>query len=167
MQVPKRKPGKYAGIKPDRLITEEKLISLRSALSQIMENDLPQASKDVSVAKEMGDFSENAAYTEAKSRLRRFQNRAMSIKDSIANAVIIKKGAAADGSVRVGATVTVLVNGKEKNYEILGSQETDPGSGRISYLSPLGVLLMGKRAGDTIILKRDDREIPYEIINVK
>ena len=167
MQVPKRKPGKFADIKPDRLITEEKLRSLEGALKRIVEIDLPQASKDASAAKEMGDFSENAAYTEAKSRLRRLQNRAMSLKERIAFAEVIRKGAAPDGSVRIGATVNVRVNGKEKAFEILGSQETDPGKGRISYLSPLGALLMGRKSGDVVVLKREGREIAYEILEVR
>lgn len=167
MQVPKRKPGKFADVKPDRLMTEEKLRSLEAAFKKIIEIDLPQASKDAAAAKEQGDFSENAAYSDAKARLRRFQNRAMSIKDRLTHAVVIKKGAAADGSVRVGATVTVLLNGKEKTYEILGSQETDPGAGRISHLSPLGELLIGKKAGETVVLNRDGKEIPCEILKVE
>jgi transcription elongation GreA/GreB family factor len=59
------------------------------------------------------------------------------------------------------------MNGKEKTFEILGSQETDPGSGRISHISPLGEILIGKKAGETVTLKRDGREIPCEIISVK
>lgn len=167
MQVPKRKPGKFANEKPDRLITEEKLASLKSALKSIKEVDLPKASRDAAAAKEMGDFSENAAYTEAKSRLRRLKTRAASLEDRIKHAIVIEKGATADGSIKIGATVTIRMNGREKTYEILGSQETDPGSGRISYLSPLGSLLMGKKAGDTVILKREDREIPCEVLEVK
>lgn len=166
MQVPKRKPGKFADEKPDRLVSPEKLRSMERALARIMDEELPQASKDVAAAKEMGDFSENAAYTEAKARLRRLQSRAASLKDRIAHAEVIERGAAPDGSVRVGATVRVRVNGREKTFEILGSQETDPGAGRISHASPLGALLLGRKAGETVVLTRDGRNIAYEILEV-
>lgn len=166
MQVPKRKPGKFADEKPDRLITPEKLHSLERALERILEEELPQASRDVAAAKEMGDFSENAAYTEAKSRLRRLQGRAASLKERIGYAEVIERGAAPDGSVRIGASVKVRVNGREKTFEILGSQETDPGAGRISHASPLGALLLGRKAGETVTLSRDGRDITYDIIEV-
>lgn len=167
MQTPKRKPGKFSDVKPDRFITESKLHSMKSALRQILEIDLPQASKEASLAKEQGDFSENAAYSDAKARLRRLQNRAASFKDRIMFAIVIKKGAADDGSIKIGATVSVKMNGRKKTYEIVGSQETSPGTGRISHLSPLGVLLMGKKAGETVILIHDNREIPCEILKVE
>jgi transcription elongation factor GreA len=81
--------------------------------------------------------------------------------------VIVRKGAAPDGSVRIGATVVVRVNGNERVYEITGSSETDPGSGKVSHLSPLGKALLGKKAGETALVKGPAKEVPYTIVEVR
>lgn len=126
----------------------------------------PKAVEDLTRAREMGDLSENAAYAEAKSRLGRIDARIFSIKERLKNAVVIETGPDAVGRARVGSKVTVSVGGRERTYEILGSQETDPARGRISHSSPLGSALIGKCAGGSVIVSGPSGDVRYEIIKI-
>lgn len=167
MQIPKRKPGKDARGPADDFLTPEAIRHFQDELARLETHSRPKAVNDLRQAREMGDLSENAAYTEAKARLGGIDGRIFTIKERLKHAVIIETGAGADGAVRLGATVVVEVNGKEKTYAITGAQESDPSHGKISYHSPLGTALVGKKAGDTVNIQAGDREVPYCIIEVR
>lgn len=167
MRLPKRKPGKYAGAETDRYLTPEKARRLEDDLKVLDSVERPKAIADLSAAKEMGDLSENAAYTEAKARLARIEGRMHSIRERLKNAVFIEKGPGSEGEAKLGATVIVRVNGKEKAYELVGAQETDPSRGRISYLSPLGAALMDRKAGESFTVDVNGKRLEGEILEVR
>lgn len=131
-----------------------------------LERTRPKVVKELSEAREMGDLSENAAYQHAKGRLAGIDRRMFILKEKIKNAVIIEAGADPEGRIRIGSRVTVEVNGKRKNFVITGTQEADPGTGRISHKSPVGSALMGRRAGETVAMKTKDRSVEYSILEV-
>jgi len=168
MQVPKRKKEesrKYAGL-GDGFMTREAIRKIEEDIAR-MERSVPRAAEELARAREMGDLSENAAYSEAKGRLNGLHTRILILKEKLKHAVPIEKGAGADGKVRIGATVIVRVDGKEKTYEIVGSEESAPASGRISHQSPIGKALLGHRAGETVVFKGPAREVSYEIVSVE
>lgn len=70
--------------------------------------------------------------------------------------------------IRFGATVTIKIeaNQKIKTFQIVGVDEADVSKGKISFISPLAQVLTNKRIGDKAILKRTDRDIVYEIIDI-
>lgn len=153
MQVPKRKSeeGRQRG-PDDNYLSQAAIDDLEAQLARL-ERNRPKAVEDLTRAREMGDLSENAAYTEAKARLRGMDTRMSVIKSRLKHAVLIPSGPSEDGKVRLGATVTIRrEDGTTKTYAIVGAQETEPGSGRISLHSPLGTQLMGKGVGDTATL---------------
>jgi len=168
MQVPKRKKEehrKYGGL-GDGLMSREAYRAIEEDIAR-MERNIPKAAADLIRTREMGDLSENAAYSEAKARLNGLHTRILVLKTKLKNARIIEKGAASDGSVRIGATVVVLADGKERSYEIVGSEEVAPGAGRISHTSPIGRLLLGKKSGDSFVFKGPSKDIAYEIVEVR
>lgn len=169
MQVPKRKSetDRLAGRQEDHYLTPEKLRRLKADLEDLEKNQRPKTVEDLARAREMGDLSENAAYTEAKARLARIDGRIFSLKERIKNAIVIETGADPSGRIRIGSTVVLSVGGKQRTYQILGSQETNPAAGRISHLSPLGAGLMNRRAGETVTVTADGRDIVYAIMEVK
>ena len=167
MQVPKRKEGKYTGGPADDFLTHSAIARLKHELERLEKQDRPKAVEDLRAAREMGDLSENFAYSEAKARLARIDGRVFGIKERLKFAVPIEEGAGAGGAVRVGATVVVEVNGKTKEFRILGTQESDPSRGRISYHSPLGAALMGKKAGDVAAVSANGKELTYRIVEVR
>ena len=169
MQVPRRRSEQHQKYQRpsdvDAYLSAAAIARLKDELARL-EKERPKAAEDVARYKEMGDLSENAAYTEAKFHLRRLNGRIESIKERLKRAVVIDEQAGAAGVVRVGATVTIRSNGQEKTYQIVGSQEADPSRGRISRLSPLGQLLVGKRAGDTVMRSMDGKDVISEIITI-
>ena len=165
MRLPYRKPGKYAHTKKDPHITQERFDALTKDLERLKTVKKPHAMKEVSRLGEMGDFSENAEYQIAKGKLRGINNAILRIEHELNHAVIIS--ATKDGSVSVGSTVTVETDGKQKSYSILGSNEADPGSGKISQHSPIGEALIGKRAGDSVILSIGGKEKELKILYVQ
>ena len=166
MQVPKRKPGKYAGGPADNNLTHTAIAKLREELARL-ERARPAAVEELRRTREMGDLSENAAYTAAKGRLTGMYYRTAEIKERLKQAIPISHGPGPGGTVRVGATVTLEVNGKERIYDIVGAQEANPGSGAISYHSPLGAALMGHRAGDIVTIIANAKEVRYRIVEVR
>jgi transcription elongation factor GreA len=169
MQLPKRKSeqNRKYNQDDDHYLTPHRIQELKVELEQLEKNIRPKVVEDLTVAREMGDLSENAAYSYAKGRLAGIDRRLFEIKEKLKNAIIIKRGAGEDGSVCVGCVVIVRINNKERAFEITGSQETDPGTGKISHRSPVGAALLGHVAGDKIKIKTGDREIEYEIVKVQ
>ncbi len=68
--------------------------------------------------------------------------------------------------MQIGNFVTLSLNGKEKEYQILGSEETNPTAGVISHHSPLGSALIGRKVGDELRVDLSDRQIKYKIIKI-
>jgi transcription elongation factor GreA len=166
MQIPKRR-HQLLHIRED-----EGAYYLTPAAKERMERDLhdlenvqhPRAVEDVSIAVQKGDLSENAEYTEAKARLARIDGRIFSIKERLKRVVLIEKDGS--GTILLGSTVLLWVNGKQKSYTIVGPHETNPAQGRISHQSPLGVALLHHVAGDTVHLETEQGIVEYQIIEV-
>jgi len=165
MQTPYRKKENYVRPKADPNITPEKFAALSAKLQRLKEIDRPRLSAEVKRLALMGDFSENAGYQLAKSRLRGLNQRILDTEDLLKRAEIIVPGADKN-SVGLGHIVTVEVNGKIKTYQILGSVETDPLSGIISHSSPLGAALLGHKVGEIISLTLTGGAVKYRIIKI-
>jgi transcription elongation factor GreA len=125
----------------------------------------PAAIEEVKRLALMGDFSENAAYQIAKGRLRGINRRLLEIENMLKRSIIIRS-ATTNGKIRIGSKVRVLINGKEREYSILGSSETDPLHGIISHNSPIGQSLIGKVAGDSFSYQAKDKQIEGRIISI-
>ncbi len=166
MQTPYRKPGKYAVKKYDKNLTQEKYDELKSKLEHIIKVSRPRTIKEMRIAAENGDFSENAEYQNAKSRLRGLNRAIDDIEEQLKDVTIIKASTDTD-SIQLGHTVTISVNDKEATFQILGSAETDPGKGVISHSSPLGSALLGHKIGDLVKVTINGRQIEYKIISIK
>lgn len=149
MRLPNRKPGKYTFTTFDPVMTQEKLLALQNKLERLRTVTRPQAIKETKQYAENGDFSENAEYQIAKSRLRGINRAIDEIQYQITHASVIQP-ATDTTTVHIGHTVTIEMNGKQQTFTILGPTETDPTRGIISYKSPLGAALMGHTIGDTI-----------------
>ncbi len=169
MQIPIRKSEqfkKYSDAGGAIPLTTTGIERLKATLLTLEQDELPQAIADMHRTAEMGDFSENAAYQEAKGRLRRINSRILLLKDRLARAQpILKKHTS--GFIALGSTVVIKTGGQEKTYEIVGPAETNPSRGRISHLSPLGEALIGHAKGDRVKFSASDRETVYEILEVR
>jgi len=113
-----------------------------------------------------GDRSDNAEYREAKSALRNAHSQIAGTEDRLRRAVLINPDKNS-GIVQIGSVVTLESDGVEKTYEIVGSLETNPGSGRISNNSPIGEAVLGKKIGSRIIIKTPKGEKEYHVTLIK
>lgn len=165
MRTPTRKPGKYSNLIPDPNMTEIKFKKFQSELKKIKQKR-PYLIDEVKTLALMGDFSENAAYQIAKGQLRGLNQRKLDIEKMLTRANIIKPQKNCS-SIQLGSIVTIEINNKTREYQILGSSETNPELGVISNNSPLGASLMGHQTGDTVKIKKSDTIVEYKIIKIE
>ena len=120
--------------------TQEGLQKLKAELEQLTA-DRPNAVKELTRARELGDLSENGLYTAAKARLRSIdgQLRRLDAQIKLADVVETQK-------------FLVEQDGKQVEYEIVGDYEADPANHKISAFSPIGSQLKGKKTGDVITI---------------
>ncbi|PIU77896.1 MAG: transcription elongation factor GreA [Candidatus Moranbacteria bacterium CG_4_10_14_3_um_filter_44_15] len=117
-------------------------------------------------AKEQGDLSENAEYTEAKRQQADNERRIMELENIIRTSQVSsfdKKSKV----VQMGSRVAVKFNGEEQAFDIVGSNEADPLNGRVSNESPIGKALLGKKAGEKAMVQTPSGEKEYRILEVK
>lgn len=166
MQTPTRKPGKYTHLKPDPNLTEAKFSELKDKLERLKRFSRPRAVEEVKRLAEMGDFSDNAAYSMAKGRLRGINQKILELEDHLKRAMIIKPIKNTE-TVQLGHRLTIETAGGQKIYQILGSSETNPHSGIISNHSPIGSALIGRKVGELVKIKTTNKEVEYKIIKIE
>ncbi|MBI4433475.1 GreA/GreB family elongation factor [Candidatus Uhrbacteria bacterium] len=168
MRTPQRRSERDRELRErvDYHLTPDAIERLRRELLDCKDRQRPRAVDEMQRTSEMGDRSDNAAYTTAKAQLTRINFRILSIEDRLKYAVPIARGADMFGRVQIGSTVVVMVHGQERTFEILGSQESSPARGRISHHSPLGAALMGRAVGDVVKIDVNDRTTEYAIIRI-
>ena len=164
MQIPRRKPPKISEFEQDPLITQEKFLALQEKLDRLYASR-PAVADEVNRHAQNGDFSENAEYQQAKGKLRGINHAILKLEHQINNAVLIRH--TKNDLFAIGHTVVVQIGPAQRTYKILGSAETNPSLGIISYTSPIGHALLGAAVGDVVKLQLPDRMIEYKIIAIK
>lgn len=149
-------------------ITPLGLQKLKDELRGLISSERPSVVATVAWAASNGDRSENADYIYGKRRLREIDRRIGLLTKKIEEAQVVDPKSQSGDRVLFGATVTVEdENGEKKSYSIVGSDETVPETGRISWQSPLAKALLGKREGDEAVIKRPTGEWIVEIVHVE
>lgn len=166
MRVPTRRSENYTRPKLDPHITAKKYQELVDKLNHLKKVSRLRSMKEVATLAEMGDLSENAAYQIAKGKLRGINQLMLDLENQIKKAVIIQPRKN-NSSVSLGNTVTIVSNGKEKTYLILGSSEVNPIKNIISHNSPLGQVLIGKKIGDEVELLLKNSKVKIQILNIE
>jgi len=132
------------------LLTKEGLRQAQAELERLIQVRRAEIAERIRHARDFGDISENAEYTEAKNEQSLVEGRIQTLEAMIRNAVLIEDEPREAGVVTVGASVTVEDEDGDETYAIVGAAEADPLHGRISNESPLGRALLGHRAGDQV-----------------
>jgi transcription elongation factor GreA len=132
------------------LLTKEGLRQLEVELDQLVQVERNEIAERIRQARDFGDISENAEYTDAKNAQGLVEGRIMTLEVMIRNAVVIEDEPREKGVAGVGSSVTVSTDDGDETYSIVGAAEADPLHGRISNESPLGRALLGHRAGDEV-----------------
>lgn len=142
---------------------------LKQELKQIKEHDRAENVRDIETAREHGDLRENAEYHAAKERQAILDGRMRYLESRLSHAQVIDPATLKEDKVTFGATVTLndVDNDTKVVYHIVGEDESDASSGKISISAPIARAMLGKRVGDEVIVKlpRGDRE--YEVVRVE
>lgn len=143
---------------------------LRDELHRLKTIERPSVVAAIAEARSHGDLSENAEYDAAKERQGFIEGRIQEVEGKLSNAQIIDpKMLDADGRCVFGATVEMedQDSGDGVTYQIVGEDEADIKSGKISVNSPVARALIGKYAGDIAQVQAPGGIREYEIIDVR
>ena len=125
----------------------ERLIAELRALRE----ERPKIVDAIEEARAHGDLSENAEYHAAKERQGQVEMSIADLEDKVSRAQLVDPTTLSGDKIIFGATVTLLDDDdKPVRYQIVGPYEADAKMGRISYNSPLGRALIGRRVGDEV-----------------
>ena len=115
----------------------------------------PQNVREIEEARAHGDISENAEFHAAKEQQSHIATRMLQIEDKLARAQVIDPSGPAADQVRFGTTVVLLDSetDEEVTYTIVGEDESDVASGRISFSSPIARALLGKGVDDMVTVR--------------
>ncbi len=118
-------------------------------------------------ARSLGDLSENAEYQEARELQATIEDRIMTIENTLKTAEIVHE--MHGESVSMGSIVSIEKTGAKgaQKFTIVGSDEADTLKGKISNLSPLGSVLIGKRKGESVAVETPKGKLSYKIVAVE
>lgn len=143
--------------------------ALKEELRRRQQEERPRIIDAIAEARAHGDLSENAEYHAAKEAQSLNEGRISELEDLIARAEVIDVSKLSGDTVKFGATVVLIDEDteEEKTYQIVGDQEADVKSGRISISSPIARALIGKAVGDTVEVNAPGGARGYEVLKVQ
>lgn len=151
-------------------MTQEGYSTLLEERKHLQKIKLPQIIKEVQIAREHGDLSENAEYKFGREAQRECERKIGDIEHKLTNAKIINVTELDGETVIFGSTVTFIdldKNNEKITYKIVGEDEADLSKGKISYLAPIIKVAIGKEPGDEISLATAKGERNLEIDDVQ
>ena len=151
-------------------ITTRGIELMRAELHRLKSIERPAISQAIADARSHGDLSENAEYEAARERQGFIEGRISDLEAKLGNAQIIDpKLHDAEGRVVFGATVDLedKAAGAPMTWQIVGEDEADIKSGKISISSPIARALIGKYAGDEVEAQTPGGVKRYEILDVR
>ncbi|MDH3591166.1 MAG: transcription elongation factor GreA, partial [Planctomycetota bacterium] len=139
-----------------------------SELKHLLEVDVPANAEDLGRAASFGDISENAEYSAALEKQERLMTRVRELREALDKARILDPGEVTTDRVVVGTRVQLknVTRNREETYSLLGPWDTDVESGVISYLSPVGLGLLGKEEGSNAEIDLPEGRVEYEVIAI-
>ncbi len=148
-------------------LTQDKFDELSKELDFLKKVKRKEIAEQLEYARSLGDLSENAEYHEAREEQANLEDRIIRLENLLKTASIISASGTKD--VLVGSVVTVQKEKESdsKTYTIVGSEEADMATGKISVRSPFGEAVLGKKKGDLFSFKTPAGVAKYKILSVK
>ncbi|MEA2782636.1 MAG: transcription elongation factor GreA [Rhodospirillaceae bacterium] len=150
-------------------MTADGYARLEEELRHLKSVERPAIIRAIAEAREHGDLSENAEYHAARERQSFIEGRVAELEDKISRAEVIDVSKLSGQHVKFGATVTVVDEDTEEKtaYQIVGQDEADIQTKRLSVTSPLARALIGKEVGETVEVTTPGGAKSYEIVKVQ
>lgn len=148
------------------ILTEEGKVKLEAELKELKEVRRPDIIGKIEQAKEMGDLSENAEYHDAKDQQGLLEARVAEIEEILKKAIVAGKSVD-DGLINMGTKFSVKdKNGLVRELMIVGYNEADPISGKISNESPMGKAFFNRKAGDKVEVEAPSGTIVFDVVKI-
>jgi len=156
----------YIKIMSEQIISQEGYNKLKDELNLLSTTRRKEIAERIERAKELGDLSENAEYSEAKDAQALNEGRVLELTNILKNVTVVANDSSG-GEVIMGSKVTVKSDGQEKQYTIVSFNEADPLNGKISNESPLGTAFLGKRKGESVEVETPRGLVKYKIVKIE
>ncbi len=147
-------------------LTQARFEELQHELKSLKFDKRKEIAEELEFAKSLGDLSENAEYHEAREAQAALEDRISQLESILASAEIVAahKSDVAD----IGSKVTVQKKGEKETrvFIIVGSEEIDTAAGKVSFKSPIGQSLLGKKKGDDFVVTTPTKEVTYSVISI-
>lgn len=149
-------------------LTKEKHSELKVELENLIHVRRKEVAEHLEYAKSLGDLSENAEYHEARDMQANIEDRIAKIEQILKSAIIIDS-THSTSAVSMGSAVTVQKekDGSQKTYTLVGSEEADMSTGKISIKSPLGLALIGKTKNQSFTVNTPGGVVSYRVLDIK
>lgn len=147
-------------------LSKEGLETLKAELQQRKTTTRFEIADRIASAKELGDLSENFEYHEAKETQAQNEMRILDLENMVKDTVMVEQQSGGN-IIELGTTFTISVGGKERKFEIVGSNEADPSAGKISNESPLGQAFIGRGEGEVVEISVPSGTMTYKIISIQ
>ena len=149
-------------------MTQDGYNRLVEELKRLKAVERPQVIRAIAEARTHGDLAENAEYHAARDRQSFIEGRLALLEDKIARAEVIDVSKLSGSVIKFGAKVTLAdeETDEEQTYLIVGEDEADIPSGRLSVSSPLARALIGKGKGDSVEVSTPRGNKSYEVVTV-
>ena len=150
------------------LYTQQGYQELVDELHYLKHEKREKIKNDIAVARSFGDLSENSEYDEARNEQAKNEARIKELEELVENAVILDESQIDTAVVSLGSKVKVqnVALGMEICYDLVGSNEANPLENKISDLSPIGAALIGKQAGDSVLVEVPSGTVELKVLEV-
>lgn len=151
-------------------MSQERYDELKKELDYSKTTRADEVAELIKEARGFGDLSENSEYDEAKNEQGKLYSRIAELEDILLHAVIVDEAEMDSDKISIGCKVIVTNLDTRKQlpaYKIVGSQEADVMSRAVSEDSPFGKALMGRKAGDEVIVEAPRGAIHYRVDSIE
>ncbi len=147
-------------------LSREKFEELRKELEFLKTVKRKEIAENLEYARSLGDLSENSEYQEARELQAATEERIQKLESVLQSSKIV--GHHKSDAVGMGSLVVVQKEGEKEThqYRVVGSEEADMLKAKLSYQSPLGAALMGKKKGDAFSFTTPNGKMNYKIIDI-
>jgi transcription elongation factor GreA len=142
---------------------------IEDELLHLIRVEREQIKQAIAEARDLGDLKENAEYHAAKEKQSHLEGRIADLQGKLARARVVDTTSLKTDKIVFGATVKIFDHQKDQSLKlkIVGEDEAIHDAAKISYNSPLGKALIGKEAGDEIVVKAPKGEMKYEVEDIE
>ena len=151
------------------VLTYEGMQKMEKELTELKTVKRQEVAQKIKEARAQGDLSENAEYDAAKEEQGEIETRIAELEKLLRNAEIIDEDVINADVVQLGNRVKLWDEEfeEELEYSVVGSTEADPMAGRISNESPVGMALIGAKAGDLVEVETQAGLIQYKVLEIQ